>query len=48
MLYVEMEVNIKEELTELKIDACEARIMGGEWKKKITIHKKPYGIIILF
>lgn len=30
MLYVDMEGNIKEELTELKIDACEARIMGAK------------------
>lgn len=48
MLYADMEGNIKEELTELKIDACEARIMGGEWEQKTTIHKKPYGIILLF
>lgn len=48
MLYVDMEVNIKEEWTELKIDACEARVMGGKWEQKTTIHKKPYEIILFF
>lgn len=48
MLHVNMEVNIKEELTELKIDSCEARIMGGEWEQKTTIHKNPYGILLFY